>query len=146
MPILDCRLPIVKNYKSKIANQIDNNMRSNSLAIHLKKSNKKTAAYCQRFSDTNPLLQLRQNFQQSENSVQNHLLFPPTSVTRSTPHWHIKALTPALAYQAYWIIDCASRIFYEFFFIFSQTPNPCLTGVYDVPQRCVPDRIDYIDK
>jgi hypothetical protein len=99
-------------------------MRSNSLAIHLKKSNKKTAAYCQRFSDTNPLLQLRQNFQQSENSVQNHLLFPPTSITRITPHWHIKPLTPALACQGYGIIDCASRIFYEIFYFFFTDPKP----------------------
>ena len=43
---------------------------------------------------------------------------------RINPYWHIKALTPALAYQAYWIIDCASRIFYEFFFIFLADSKP----------------------
>ena len=102
--ILDCGL------KQKIQTTKYNPLstiwsRPDSLAIQLKKSNKKPLPNWQRFLETISLPQLRPNLQQSVNSVQIHLPFPPSSVfacgyAETSPHRPIKPTTPVLAYQA----------------------------------------------
>jgi hypothetical protein len=47
---------------------------------------------------------------------------------------------PALAYQAYGIIDSASRIFYEIFLFFLTVPKPASNGVIRRFSICVQNK------